>query len=152
MEPMLAATVVPHIHNNGTKSNSLAVVKFNDVHVLFNYLPSLINTSRNLLSRLEDIKEQHKPGLAIGGVFKVMEPEFVVFLKYAIHYQAHFKSIRKASTSAFITKINSDKRNGHYRLGISDYLIAPFQRVPRYELLLKGTIRIAVFTVSYYLG
>lgn len=114
-----------------------SLVKSSDIHVLFNYLPELIDASHKLLVKLEEIQDP-SPGLAIGGVFKAMEPEFVVFLKYAIHYQTHCKSIRRASTSGFVTKINNEKRHEHNRLGISDYLIAPFQRVPRYELLLKG--------------
>lgn len=77
------------------------------------------------------------PSHTIGCIFREMESEFTIYLKYAIHYQDNFKSIRKASKHSFIVKIEALKHE-HYRLGLSDYLIAPFQRIPRYELLLKG--------------
>lgn len=116
-----------------------SLVKRNDVYLLFNYLPELISTSEKLLCQLEAaVQDKMSPGEAISRIFKEMESDFAVYLKYAIHYQDKLKSIRKASNHSFITKTEAF-RNDYYRLGLSDYLIAPFQRIPRYELLLKGT-------------
>lgn len=122
MEPMVLASQARY-----------SFVKKNDVYLLFNYLPELISTSERLLCQLEEAvhHDTSSPGAAIGRIFKEME--FVVYLKYAIHYQDNLKSIRKAMSKMEVFK------SSHHRLGLSDYLIAPFQRIPRYELLLKGT-------------
>lgn len=125
-------------------------VKPSDVHVLFYHLPGLVSMSEKLLYNLEmyaegglyDVTVEECPGKAIGRIFKDLEQELVVFLKYAIHYQGHMKSIRRASNTRYVMNIDRTSRKDHHnnynRLGLADYLIAPFQRVPRYELLLKG--------------
>jgi hypothetical protein len=130
------------------------LVKSNDVHVLFYHLPDLISMSEKLLYNLEMYIELDSrdatvkcPGEAIGRIFKDLEQELVVFLKYAIHYQGHMKSIRRASTTGYVLNIDRTRRREHSnynRLGLADYLIAPFQRVPRYELLLKGITKTSI--------
>ncbi|KAI8984617.1 Dbl homology domain-containing protein [Mycotypha africana] len=141
MEPMKAATL--------TKN---PLVKTNDVQLLFCHLPELIAVSEKILVRLEQYAKQghelpHKvsPSIAVGQIFTDLEEDFVIFLKYAIHYQSYMKAIRRASTSSFVMKIDTESKRVanagiHHRLGLADYLIAPFQRVPRYELLLKGNV------------
>lgn len=119
------------------------LVKPADVHVLFYHLPDLISMSEKLLGKLDIYANDvgGSPGSAIGQIFKDMEDDFAVFLKYAIHYQGHMKAIRRASNTGYAIKIDRESktcRKENNRLGLADYLIAPFQRVPRYELLLKG--------------
>ena len=76
----------------------------------------------------------------VGRMFQMLEQEMVVFLKYAVHYEAHSKLIRRACNNVVFLKIEQESltRRDTNRMGISDYLIAPFQRVPRYCLLVKG--------------
>lgn len=123
------------------------LVKPADVPILFYHLPDLIFMSEKLLGKLEiyaengPINDVSSPGIAIGQIFKEMKDDFAVFLKYAIHYQGHMKAIRRASNTGYVIKIDRESKNcrkENNRLGLADYLIAPFQRVPRYELLLKG--------------
>lgn len=133
MEPMYTAS---------QSKNSL--VKPNDVYTLFYCLPELISMSEKLLFKLEKcVKDSGNvsPGLVIGGIFKELEQDFVVFLKYAVHYQSHTKSIRRSSHNGLTLRIERESKNSkeNNRLGLADYLIAPFQRVPRYGLLIKGT-------------
>ncbi|KAI8367212.1 Dbl homology domain-containing protein [Choanephora cucurbitarum] len=101
----------------------------NDVHTLFYHLPDLISVASKTLSKLEAC-----PGWKVGQIFRELEQDFVIYLKYAVHYKSHLKAIRRASLSCPLEK------KGH-RLGIADYLIAPFQRIPRYELLLKDLLK-----------
>ncbi|CAO3647484.1 unnamed protein product [Mucor fragilis] len=134
MEPMQTAS-----------RSKIPLVKPADVHVLFYHLPDLIFMSEKLLGKLETYTNDvgGGPGIAIGQIFKAMEDDFAVFLKYAIHYQGHMKAIRRASNTGYAIKIDRESRTcrkENNRLGLADYLIAPFQRVPRYELLLKGGV------------
>ncbi|KAL9555989.1 hypothetical protein MBANPS3_002103 [Mucor bainieri] len=135
MEPMQAAS-----------RSKIPLVKPADVHVLFYHLPDLISMSEKLLGKLETYANDvgDSPGIAIGQIFKDMEDDFAVFLKYAIHYQGHMKAIRRASNTGYAIKIDRESktcRKENNRLGLADYLIAPFQRVPRYELLLKDLLK-----------
>lgn len=136
MEPLCAAS-----------QSRNPLVRFNDVRSLFYCLPSLISMSEKLLFKLEECmkdldKSSSCPGQTIGLIFKDLEQDFVVFVKYAVHYQCHMKSIRRASHSGLILKIDIDLKNSrkNNRLGLDDYLIAPFQRVPRYGLLIRGEL------------
>ncbi len=120
------------------------LVKPNDVYSLFYCLPELISMSEKLLLRLDEYSKDAtniSPGITIGNIFRDLEQDFAVFLKYAVHYQSHLKSIRRASHNGLILRIERDSKNAkeNNRLGLADYLIAPFQRVPRYGLLIKGT-------------
>ncbi|KAI8891081.1 Dbl homology domain-containing protein, partial [Backusella circina FSU 941] len=138
-------------YNNYMKTMQKAVqgkdslVKASDVQVLFYALPEMINVSENLLAYLKKymdgvIYQECTPGMALGHIFKLLESKMVAFLKYATHYKVNMKSIRKARAGAYITKIENQLKlqKANNRLDLADYLIAPFQRVPRYGLLIKG--------------
>ncbi|KAI8643818.1 Dbl homology domain-containing protein [Parasitella parasitica] len=133
MEPM----------QNASQSRN-PMVKSTDVHVLFYHLPDLISMSEKLVGKLENHATDDIPGMAVGQILKDMRDDFAVFLKYSIHYQGHIKAIRRASSTGYAIKIDRESkscRKENNRLGLADYLIAPFQRVPRYELLLKDLLK-----------
>ncbi|KAI8087635.1 Dbl homology domain-containing protein [Gilbertella persicaria] len=109
-----------------------------DVYVLFYHLPDLVSVASKMLYKLETYDFDDCPGLVIGRIFKELEQDLVIFLKYAVHYRGHMKAIRRASHSA-----RSNNKVEYNRLGLADYLIAPFQRVPRYELLLNDLCKYA---------
>ncbi|KAG2237372.1 hypothetical protein INT48_009500 [Thamnidium elegans] len=125
------------------------LVKPNDIYVLFNPLLELITMSQVFLVKLEDYVQglslqDMNPDMAIGYIFKELEHYFGVFLKYAVHYRCHLKAIRRASNTGYILKIDRKSKalkKENNRLGLADYLIAPFQRVPRYGLLIKDLLR-----------
>ncbi|KAI8364400.1 Dbl homology domain-containing protein [Blakeslea trispora] len=127
MEPMLEKV----------SQSRYTLFKSNDVHALFYHLPDLISVASRTLKKLEEYDILDCPGLTIGRIFKELEQDFVIFLKYAVHYQGNLKAIRRASLSCCSKAQKTDDN----RLGMSDYLIAPFQRVPRYELLLKDLLK-----------
>ncbi|KAG0168883.1 hypothetical protein DFQ28_010720 [Apophysomyces sp. BC1034] len=112
------------------------LVKSGDIPVLFRHLPELVSLSGKLLVAFEN-------GLGIGSVFISLESEIVVFLKYAIHYQANLKTIRRACHNPLFVKIDQESltRKDTNRMGMSDYFIAPIQRVPRYCLLIKDILK-----------
>lgn len=124
------------------------LVKSNDIYVLFNPLLELITMSEIFLVKLEEYVQglslqDMDPDMAIGYIFKELEHYFSAFLKYAVHYRCHLKAIRRASNTGYILKIDQKSKTlkkENNRLGLADYLIAPFQRVPRYGLLIKGKV------------
>ncbi|RCH93467.1 guanine nucleotide exchange factor DBS [Rhizopus azygosporus] len=113
-----------------------SLVKSSDIPLLFSHLPELLQLSNKLLAQFNEKPNQ------IGQVFKDVDSEFVVFLKYAIHYKTNMKSIRKACKNSLFIRIDQEilASRDTNRLGMSDYLIAPIQRIPRYCLLIKGTL------------
>lgn len=123
MEPMIIASQ--------TKDS---LVKSSDIPLLFNHLPQLLELSDKLLDYLGEARNNN-----IGHAFRLIESELVVFLKYAMHYRTNIKTIRKACSNVLFVKINQETlaRRDSNRLGMSDYFIAPIQRIPRYCLLIK---------------
>ena len=116
---------------------STALVKEDDIPVLFNHLPEMLALAEKILQCFQG----HKQWVRVGRMFQMLEQEMVVFLKYAVHYEAHSKLIRRACNNVLFLKIEQESltRKETNRMGIADYFIAPFQRVPRYCLLIKGT-------------
>ncbi|KAI8987157.1 Dbl homology domain-containing protein [Pilobolus umbonatus] len=121
MEPMIAAS-----------KKKFPLVKESDIPILFNHLPALLKLSNEILIRC-------KTSTNIGEIFRDLESDLVVFHKYAAHYRSKTKTIRKACNNVLFLKIDQENlaRKDTNRLGMSDYFIAPIQRIPRYCLLLK---------------
>ncbi|CAO3692046.1 unnamed protein product [Rhizopus stolonifer] len=122
MEPMTEAS-----------KSKFSLVKPVYITALFNYLPELLELSNKLLARFERYPYQ------VGRVFQNSKEEFSVYLRYAEHYRKNIGPIKKACENSLFIKIDrsiSSKRDSQ-RLGMSDYLIAPIQRVTRYCLLIK---------------
>jgi hypothetical protein len=115
------------------------LVKSSDIPILFNHLPELVQLSDKLLNQLQQDKN-------IGQVFRSIESELVVFLKYAMHYRNNIKTIKRACSNVLFVKIDQENlaRRDTNRLGMSDYFIAPIQRIPRYCLLIKGKLLLLV--------
>ncbi|KAL7311600.1 hypothetical protein PS15m_009339 [Mucor circinelloides] len=121
MRPMLAAS-----------QSKDPLVKSTDIPILFNHLPELVQLSDNLLQSFQSTNN-------VGKVFRSFESSFVVFLKYAMHYRTNIKTIKRACSNVLFIKINQENlsRRDTNRLGMSDYFIAPIQRIPRYCLMIK---------------
>ncbi|KAJ8661997.1 hypothetical protein O0I10_002328 [Lichtheimia ornata] len=133
MQPMMAAT-----HN--------PLVRSSDVAVLFRHLPEMIALSEKLLACFETHAThlwRDCDAIHVGHIFQTLEQDMVVFLKYAVHYQTNLKAIRRACNNVLFIKIEQESlaRRDTNRMGMSDYLIAPFQRVPRYCLLIKDLMK-----------
>ncbi|KAL9554153.1 hypothetical protein MBANPS3_002953 [Mucor bainieri] len=121
MRPMLAASQAKD-----------PLVKSTDIPILFNHLPELVQLSNNLLESFQSTNN-------VGQVFRSFESSFVVFLKYAMHYRTNIKTIKRACSNVLFIKIDQESlsRRDTNRLGMSDYFIAPIQRIPRYCLMIK---------------
>lgn len=89
MKPMIAASQTRD-----------PLVKSTDIPILFNHLPELVDFSDKLLSGF------NKTTNNIGQVFKTIENDLVVFLKYAMHYRTNTKAIRRACSNVLFVKID----------------------------------------------
>ncbi|GAA5798354.1 Dbl homology domain-containing protein [Helicostylum pulchrum] len=136
MEPMIAAS-----------QSKDPLVKSTDIPILFNHLKELIDLSNTLSTSFNKTTKCN-----IGQVFKSIESDLVVFLKYAMHYRTNIKSIRRACSNVLFVKIDQENlaRRDTNRLGMSDYFIAPIQRIPRYCLLIKDLQKYTHPTDSTY--
>ncbi|KAI9243628.1 Dbl homology domain-containing protein, partial [Phascolomyces articulosus] len=148
MQPMISASQEP-----------APLVKESDIPVLFRHLPEMLQLSEKILHNNNNHKRLSSSSsflsassstssatfslVRVGRIFQMLEQEMVVFLKYAVHYEAHSKLIRRACNNVVFLKIEQESltRKDTNRMGISDYLIAPFQRVPRYCLLIKDLMK-----------
>ncbi|KAI9250881.1 hypothetical protein BDA99DRAFT_608196 [Phascolomyces articulosus] len=152
MEPMTMVNNNNNNHHAITTSSAVArkasLLFFNTndlVPLLFRHLPDLLALSERLLLGLErQLQRQQQDITRVGRLFCSVEDELSVFLKYAVHYESNIKSIRRAcATNPLFLKIEQEgisKRETN-RMGFADYLIAPFQRVPRYCLLIKDLMK-----------
>lgn len=94
---MVAATQASH-----------PLVKAGDIPVLFRYLPELLALSEKVLACFEHDSAQlwrDTLPLQIGRIFQLLEHELVIFVKYAVHYQANTKTIRRACNNVLFLKI-----------------------------------------------
>lgn len=97
MEPMVAAAQATN-----------ALVKEGDIPVLFRHLPEMIALSEKLIQSFEDTSSHLRRDLLpgdVGHVFRALDQELAVFVKYAVHYQANIKTIRRACTNVLFLKI-----------------------------------------------
>ncbi|ORE09249.1 hypothetical protein BCV72DRAFT_201955 [Rhizopus microsporus var. microsporus] len=72
-------------------------------------LNELLETERSynqLLHLIHSATQFNEKPNEIGQVFKDVDSEFVVFLKYAIHYKSNMKSIRKACNNSLFIRID----------------------------------------------
>ncbi|KAG2222429.1 hypothetical protein INT45_009441 [Circinella minor] len=124
---------IRHPHNNINHGGSM----INRNHQRMTSSSSMLSTSSSVSAN------SSYSLIRVGRMFQMLEQEMVVFLKYAVHYEAHSKLIRRACNNVVFLKIEQESltRRDTNRMGISDYLIAPFQRVPRYCLLIKDLIK-----------
>lgn len=76
------------------------LVKATDIPILFNHLTDMIELSDRLLICFQQDKSN------IGKVFKSVESDLVVFLKYSMHYRTNIKSIKRACSNVLFVKID----------------------------------------------
>ena len=121
MDPMMEAA--------SAHQRPLATLK--DVQTIFAYVPQLLMLSTSLLRRLHEAIEKGN----VGKVFCDYQNEFEVYISYAANYA---KAQRCAANVRNIVCRHYVQEKRMNRMVLSDYTIAPIQRITRYCLLLKG--------------
>ncbi|KAF7724965.1 hypothetical protein EC973_000546 [Apophysomyces ossiformis] len=86
------------------------LIKPSDLPALFRHLPDMIKLSEKILDYFEPnpVWRDMQP-VQVGRVFRQLENDLVIFLRYATHYQTYLKTIRRACNSVFVLKIEQVK-------------------------------------------
>eukprot|EP01097_Dermamoeba_algensis_P003166 TRINITY_DN2270_c0_g1_i1.p1 TRINITY_DN2270_c0_g1~~TRINITY_DN2270_c0_g1_i1.p1 ORF type:complete len:1322 (-),score=365.87 TRINITY_DN2270_c0_g1_i1:67-4032(-) len=94
--------------------------------------------SRNLLSDLEN-GLQNWPGTdSFGEIFLKLIPLMKLYSNYIVNYPEYYTIFKKLKVSHPVFRDLLKSNQNKWRYEFEDYLIAPVQRLPRYELLLKA--------------
>ncbi|KAL0079680.1 Dbl homology domain-containing protein [Phycomyces blakesleeanus] len=113
------------------------------VESIFAYLPQLIVLSTNLVDWLTECICICSSGKGVGQVFCEMEGRLEIYIGYAANYATCQRSLAKADRSSAYRQVIEDSRHKKesHRMELSDYLIAPIQRITRYCLLFKDLLK-----------
>ncbi|KAI8639823.1 Dbl homology domain-containing protein [Parasitella parasitica] len=136
MDPLtLAATTHPR-----------PLVNIKNITTIFAFIPELIHLSSTLVNRLNEAictTENGETHGYFGMVFCDLEDQFDVYISYAANFPKQQKCIAKADRSIVYRQLVQDslRKKETHRMGLSDYMIAPIQRITRYGLLLKDFLR-----------
>lgn len=131
MDPFIAAAT----------QTSRPLVNPNDISTIFAYIPNIIEVSNVLAYRFESVaKSWHEQSSRVGAVFLQMENDFEVYIRYAVNFHHSQRCINRAHNNILYRRFiqESLRKKETNRMGLSDYMIIPIQRVTRYSLLLKG--------------
>lgn len=90
------------------------LVKSTDIPILFNHLLDLVDLSDRLLKQFESTTNN------VGLIFRSLESDLVVFLKYAMHYRANIKTIRRACNNVLFIKIDQVKKEYTESIGTKE--------------------------------
>ncbi|KAG2211188.1 hypothetical protein INT47_006307 [Mucor saturninus] len=132
MDPLQAAA---------QKKSSLVNQK--DIEIIFAFIPQLIILSTSLVQRLHETIALHDENehndAYIGKVFCSLESFFDIYIAYTVNFAKSKKHLSKASSSIVYRQLVQDtmRKKTTNRMILSDYMIAPIQRITRYCLLLK---------------
>ncbi|KAI8874660.1 Dbl homology domain-containing protein [Backusella circina FSU 941] len=118
-------------------------VNLKDIQTIFLYIPELITLSSLLVHRLKDTIRTTENGEthgSIGEVFCELEEHFDIYISYAANFSKQQRCIARADRSIVYRQLVQDslRKKETNRMGLSDYMISPIQRITRYGLLLKG--------------
>lgn len=119
------------------------LVNIKDIQTIFAFIPELISLSSTLIHRLKDAicttENEETQGSIIGRVFCELEDEFDIYISYAANFSKQQRCIERADRSIVYRQLvqESLRKKETNRMGLSDYMIAPIQRITRYGLLLK---------------
>ncbi|KAI8351454.1 Dbl homology domain-containing protein [Choanephora cucurbitarum] len=137
MDPLMeAATAQPR-----------PLVNLKDIQTIFAFIPDLIALSSALVGRLKEATCTTEHGEvyydSIGQIFYDLEEEFTVYIRYAANVSKQKKCIQRADRSIVYRQLVQDslRKKETNRMGLSDYTIAPIQRITRYGLLLKDLVK-----------
>ncbi|KAI9251740.1 Dbl homology domain-containing protein [Sporodiniella umbellata] len=108
-----------------TTASKQCLVNSTYITALFCHLPELLNLSNILLQGFE------KNSYNVEHMCSHIEAIFYIYSEYVQHYKTHISQIEEAKKNLLISKINKEilSRRESRRLGLCDYLIAPFQRI-----------------------
>ncbi|KAI9029811.1 Dbl homology domain-containing protein [Phycomyces nitens] len=122
------------------------LVNLRDIQPIFAFVPQLIMLSTSLVHSLRDTMESEIE--RVGSVFSSLENDFQVYIFYAVNFPKLQKCLYKADRNTLYRQLahESLRNKETNRMGLSDYMIAPIQRITRYCLLLKDLKKHSIST------
>lgn len=117
------------------------LVNPSDLPVIFAYVPELLKLSINFSKALDSVTQNwNDTESRIGQTFLNFTKDFeVVYSQYAENFRNSQAAIKRANKNVLYRKFiqESLRKKETNRLGLSDYMVIPIQRVTRYCMLLK---------------
>lgn len=123
-----------------------SLVNLKDIEIIFAFIPQLIILSTALVEQLHDTitpyldDDSQLNQVAVGKAFCNLESYFDIYIAYAVNFSKSRKYLSKASSNIVYRQLVQDtmRKKETNRMVLSDYMIAPIQRITRYCLLLTG--------------
>jgi len=105
---------------------------------LFSQIKIILNFNTNFLTNLSTAIKQNK---SIGQEMLNFCPYFKIYREYVNNYEQASILLRKLKDRPDFTEFDEEGRARCNNLSISDLIVTPIQRVPRYPMLLKEIIK-----------
>ncbi|KAI8078379.1 Dbl homology domain-containing protein [Thamnidium elegans] len=123
-----------------------SLVNLKDIEIIFEFIPQLIILSTILVHKLKETLTLFENGSSepcIGQAFCELEDFFDIYIAYTVNFSKSKKHLSKASSNIVYRQLvqHTMSRKETNRMLLSDYMIAPIQRITRYCLLLKDLLK-----------
>jgi len=105
---------------------------------LFSQIKIILNFNTNFLTNLSTAIKENK---SIGQEMLNFCPYFKIYREYVNNYEQASILLRKLKDRPDFTEFDEEGRTRCNNLSISDLIVTPIQRVPRYPMLLKEIIK-----------
>jgi len=107
-------------------------------NTLFSQIKIILNFNTNFLHNLSDAI---KRGNSIGQELLKFCPYFKIYREYVNNYEQANILLRKLKSRQEFIELDEKGRTRCHNLSISDLIVTPIQRVPRYPMLIKEIIK-----------
>jgi len=107
-------------------------------NTLFSQIKIILNFNTNFLTNLSNAIKKNK---SIGQEMLNFCPYFKIYREYVNNYEQASILLRKLKDRQEFTEFDEEGRRRCNNLSISDLIVTPIQRVPRYPMLLKEIIK-----------
>eukprot|EP01135_Chromosphaera_perkinsii_P004814 Nk52_evm45s296 gene=Nk52_evmTU45s296 len=117
-------------------------ITLSDVDKIFSTAPSILEIHLGLLKQIGTRVEKWNNDEIIGDVFDNMEECKDIYLKYISNFEMACDCLNEAKSNPAFKRFLDEKKQFHnMKESLNDLLIAPVQRIPRYELLIQQLIK-----------
>lgn len=121
-----------------TPMENLKSISQEQHNTLFSQIKIILNFNTNFLHNLSDAI---KRGNSIGQELLNFCPYFKIYREYVNNYEQANILLRKLKSRQEFIELDEEGRTRCHNLSISDLIVTPIQRVPRYPMLIKEIIK-----------
>eukprot|EP00123_Amoebidium_parasiticum_P013799 comp22157_c0_seq1/m.32478 comp22157_c0_seq1/g.32478 ORF comp22157_c0_seq1/g.32478 comp22157_c0_seq1/m.32478 type:complete len:927 (-) comp22157_c0_seq1:206-2986(-) len=119
------------------------VISMGEIEAIFSRATEIYDVHRELLEKMQDRFDHWHREQLLGDLFLNMTSTHMdVYTSYVNNYDYSTETLNALRTQGHFKKFLDDRREFHgIRDDLSDLLIAPVQRIPRYSLLLEQILK-----------